>query len=58
MGSWRPALQKHLDSASFGNLYRFVQKEYSSGVCYPPKNLIFNAFTQATFQDLKVVIVG
>jgi uracil-DNA glycosylase len=27
-------------------------------VCYPPQNLIFNAFTKATFKDLKIVIVG
>jgi len=35
-----------------------VAKEYSAGVCYPPKNLIFNAFSKASFSDLKVVIVG
>ena len=58
LGSWRPALNKHLDTPSYASLYRFVASEYNSTVCYPPKHLIFNAFNQARYQDLKVVIVG
>jgi len=35
-----------------------VKKEYAAGVCYPPKDLIFNAFRTAKFSNLKIVIVG
>jgi len=58
LGSWRPALSSYLETASFGKLFRYVQAEYASTVCFPPKALIFNAFNKATFSDLKIVIVG
>jgi len=58
LGDWRPALNSHLESASYRQLYDYVVKEYKAGICYPPKNLIFNAFSKAQFKDLKVVIVG
>jgi uracil-DNA glycosylase len=40
------------------NLHKYLQKEYSTTECYPPKALIFNAFSKAKFADLKIVIVG
>lgn len=58
LGSWRPALDKHLQSASFASLFKFVKAEYASTKCFPPKDLIFNAFQKATYSDLKIVIVG
>ena len=58
LGTWRPALSKHLDGMQFSGLFNFVKREYATQTCYPPKNLIFNAFNQAKFNDLKVVIVG
>ena len=58
LGTWRPALSKHLESASFVNLFKYVKGEYAKTPCFPPRELIFNAFNQATFSDLKVVIVG
>ena len=58
LGTWRPALHAHLESASFAKLFSYVKAEYARGPCYPPKELIFNAFAQARFSDLKVVIVG
>lgn len=58
LGDWRPALSAHLETPSFKKLYSYVAQEYQKGVCFPPQELIFNAFTKATFKDLKVVIVG
>lgn len=58
LGTWRGALSKHLDSTSFAKLFTYVKGEYAKGTCYPPKNLIFNAFQQSHFTDLKVVFVG
>jgi len=58
LGDWKPALQTHIDTAGFKNLYTYVKQEYATQVCFPPQNLIFNAFSQAHFKDLKIVIVG
>lgn len=58
LGDWKQPLKTHLEGGSFRGLYTFVKQEYASGVCYPPKNLIFNAFNTAQFKNLKVVIVG
>ena len=40
------------------NIFKRVKEEYAKGTCYPPKNLIFNAFKQCPFKKLKVVLVG
>lgn len=39
-------------------LHDFLDKEYSSYTCYPPRELLFNAFRLAPLQNVKVVIVG
>ena len=56
--SWRDALAEEFGKPYFANLVDFVRKEYTSGVCYPPGNLIFNAFNLCPFNDVKVVIIG
>ena len=58
LGDWKPALSKHFESSTFKSLFKFLQTEYSSQTIYPPKDMIFNAFRQAKFDDLKVVIIG
>ena len=35
-----------------------MKKEYANGTCFPPKELIFNAYQQANFEDIRVVIMG
>jgi uracil-DNA glycosylase len=35
-----------------------VEDEYQNHICFPPKELIFSAFNQFDFNDLKVVIIG
>ena len=49
LGDWQKPLSSHLNSATFSKLFSYVQKEYSEQVCYPPKELIFNAFSKARF---------
>lgn len=39
-------------------LYEFLEDEYSSHECYPPRDLLFNAFKLTPLKDVKVVIVG
>jgi uracil-DNA glycosylase len=58
LGDWRKPLKLAVDSFTFEALYKYVRAEYNKGVCYPPKELIFNAFRMATFAKLKIVIVG
>jgi uracil-DNA glycosylase len=56
--SWKPYLQAEFDKPYFKNLVEFVKTEYSQHECFPPGNLIFNAFEHCHFDDLKVVILG
>lgn len=39
-------------------LFDFIDNEYSQHVCYPPKELLFNAFELTPLNDVKVVIIG
>lgn len=56
--SWQPYLQAELNKLYFKSLMNFVEAEYEENQCFPPKNLIFNAFEKCHFNDLKVVIIG
>ena len=40
------------------SLHDFLDKEYSSVECYPPRELLFNAFRLTPLKDVKVVIIG
>lgn len=42
----------------YQELMKFIDKEYSENVCYPPKELIFNAFRLVDSNDIKVIIIG
>jgi len=39
-------------------LNKFLNKEYQEHVCYPPRELLFNAFKLTPLDQVKVVIVG
>ena len=56
--SWKQRLAGEFDKPYFAELVRFVRQEYASGVCYPPGPLIFNAFQQTPFEQVRVVILG
>ena len=56
--SWKNQLSFEFDRPYFEQLVNFVRNEYASGTCYPPGSLIFNAFNQTPFDDVKVVILG
>ncbi len=42
----------------FKELMNFIDEEYESSVCYPPKDKIFEAFKLTTLDNLKVIIFG
>ncbi|MDW5288678.1 uracil-DNA glycosylase [Formosa sp. PL04] len=55
---WLSILQPEFDKPYFTTLWDFVEADYTSHVCYPPKNEIFNAFNSCAFKDVKIVILG
>ncbi|WP_163709692.1 uracil-DNA glycosylase [Mangrovibacterium lignilyticum] len=56
--SWKSVLQEEFEKPYFEKLTAFVRDEYRSQTIFPPAGLIFNAFDQCTFDQLKVVILG
>jgi len=56
--SWKPVLADEFGKDYFTGLTNFVRTEYKTQTIYPPAKLIFNAFDQCPFDQLKVVILG
>jgi uracil-DNA glycosylase len=56
--SWKQRLEKEFEEPYFAELVNFVKQEYASSTIYPPAKLIFNAFDQCPFDEVKVVILG
>ncbi|WP_026713589.1 uracil-DNA glycosylase [Flavobacterium daejeonense] len=55
---WQAILSDELQKPYFSDLMLEVEKEYQTGICYPPKDLIFSAFNYCDFSNLKLVIIG
>lgn len=56
--SWKKQLAAEFEKNYFVELSNFVRTEYKTKEIFPPGKLIFNAFNQCSFSDLKVVILG
>jgi uracil-DNA glycosylase len=56
--SWKSFFKDEIQKDYFTKLMQEVENEYESSVCFPPKDLIFNAFDKCNLNDLKVVIIG
>jgi len=57
--SWQEILDEEFDKDYMINLRSFLQNRLKEGhTIYPPKHLIFNAFNQTPFEQVKVVIIG
>ena len=56
--SWKEQLSEEFEKEYFTKLIEFVRNEYQTQRIYPPGKLIFNAFDQCPFNDVKVVILG
>jgi len=55
---WTKHLESEMAKDYFVKLRAFIKSEQQTKQIYPENNLIFNAFEQCPFSDLKVVIVG
>ncbi len=57
--SWKQELQEELQKPYIVQLASFVEQERQGNkAIYPPKHLVFNAFWQTPYADVKVVIIG
>jgi uracil-DNA glycosylase len=56
--SWQNHLAAEFQKPYFIELMKQVDEEYKNFTCFPPKDLIFNAFEKCSFDDVKVVIIG
>ena len=56
--SWKEHLDGEFSKPYFAGLTAFVRGEYAAHTCYPPGNLIFNAFNLCPFDRVKAVIIG
>jgi uracil-DNA glycosylase len=57
--SWKEVLKPEFSKPYFQNAVTFIKVEKSQGkTIYPPGPLIFNAFQQTPFDNLKVVLLG
>ena len=56
--SWQTILSDEIEKPYFHELINTVDQEYQNSVCFPPKELIFSAFNNCSFENIKVVIIG
>lgn len=57
--TWKNVLKDEFSKAYFLQLVTFLKTERAQGkIIYPPGPLIFNAFNQTPFEEVKVVILG
>lgn len=57
--SWKEELKAEFDKSYFQQIVTFIKTEKASGkIIYPPGPLIFNAFYQTPFNNVKVVLLG
>ncbi len=57
--SWKQVLQSEFNKSYFQQVTAFLKSEKAQGkIVYPPGSLIFNAFNQTPFNQVKVVIIG
>jgi len=56
--SWKKALEQELQKPYLPILAAFVERERLAGPVYPPKELMFNAFWQTPYDQVKVLIMG
>ena len=55
--SWKPFLRKEFEKSYFKELSDFLHEAYEARTIFPPKKLVFSAFT-TDLNDVKVVILG
>ena len=58
INTWNEFFKQIQDKEYSISLHKFLDREYSSHTCYPPRELLFNAFRLTPLSTVKVVIIG
>lgn len=56
--TWEKVLEDELEQPYIKKLEDFLETEYKEHTVFPPANLIFNAFKQTPFNNVRAVILG
>ncbi len=56
--SWKSLLNEELKATYFEKLSQFVEDNYQQNTCFPPKELLFEAFKLCPLEDVKVILLG
>ena len=56
--TWNDFFKKIQNEKYSQKLHEFLDSEYQHYICYPPRNLLFNAFRLTPLENVKVVIIG
>ena len=56
--SWKEQLADEFEKPYFKQLSDNVDRAYKDNQCFPPINLLFNAFNLCPFHKVEVVIIG
>ena len=56
--NWYEILKSDFATATYKNLEKFLQLEYSNKTIYPTADNVFNALNHVPFERVKVVIIG
>ena len=56
--TWNEFFKALQDKDYSNNLRHFLDEEYATHICYPPRELLFNAFRLTPLKNVKVVIIG
>ena len=58
MKTWNDFFKEVKNKDYSKTLNAFLDKEYATYTCYPPRKLMFNAFFHTPLENVKVVIIG
>jgi uracil-DNA glycosylase len=56
--TWKKVLMEEFNKPYYEELIEFVSGEYKTKTCYPKPANIFEAFNKASFDKVKVVVIG
>ncbi len=56
--NWETIIKDEFEQAYFKSLSIYLKHAYETTVVYPPKAQIFNAFSYASYNELKVIVIG
>ena len=56
--SWHALIKEQLPEGYFGKINHFMERVYTQGTVYPPKEKVFQALLTTPLEEVKVVILG